>query len=146
MVTLQANNEFGLVSRNRAEFTINTAGDFTEGIITTAGIPEENVLELVTQSWKDIFIEARNEDDTNTADFRIYVTKKFNRSVPATGDAFWDVTGVHWEKPFEVLALATNTNIVVQDFINKGYTYMVVTVESNIAGTETIVRAIMTQR
>jgi len=146
MVTLQASNEFGLVSKNRAEFTISATGDTTEGKITTAGVAKENVLELVTQSWKDIFIEARNDDATNTADFRIFATKKFNDSVPATGATFWDVTGTHWEEVHETLALGTTTNLAVQDFVNKGYTYMVVEIESNVAGTDTIVRCIMTQR
>ena len=141
----QRSQELGRIVPFRIYQTIVTAGDLVEGIHTPAGTTEENLLEMLCQNWRQIFIEGRNEDDTNASTFRFYGTRKFNASVPATGDSFWDVTGVHWETAStDQAAVATNTNITPVELLDKGYTYIVVTIQSAVAATETIARAILT--
>lgn len=141
----QRSQELGRIVPFKAFQTITNAGDTVEGPHTPAGTTEENVLEMLTQNWRHIFIEGRNEDDTNTATFRFYGTRKFNSSVPPTGDAFWTVTGDHWEEAATAqAAVATNTNITPVVLTDKGYTYVVVTIQSAVAATETIARAILT--
>lgn len=141
----QRSREFGRILANKMFQTIAAAGDLVEGKITTAGTTEENLLEMLTQNWRTIFIEGRNEDDTNTSTFRFYGTRKYNESVPDTGNAFWDVTGVHWETASaDQAAVATNTNITPVEIVDKGYTYIVVTIQSAVAATETIGRALLT--
>jgi len=142
MVALQRIVDFGLITSLRTTFTINAAADKEEGIITTVDTTEENVLEIPCQNYKSVYIEGRNEDDTNTATFKTYATRKWAEKVAIDGDAFWTVTGAHWELIDTQTAVTTNTNLTTQELVDKGYTYIVVTVTSAVAGTETIVRAI----
>jgi len=146
MVTLQRDVDFGHQKTNawKTSFTINAAGDKTEGVITTVDTTEENVLEIFCQNYKNVFIEGRNEDDTNVAEFKTYATRKWQETIPDTGDAFWTVTGVHWELIDTQTGVTTNTNTTPQTLVDIGYTYIVVTVESAVAGTESIVRAVIT--
>lgn len=142
MVSLQRTVDYGLRTSNRAVFTINTAGDVVEGIITTAGTTEENVLEVACRNYKSVFIEGRNEDDTNVATFKIYATRKWSEAVEEDGSAYLDISGDHWELLDTQAAVTTNTNITPVEFLDKGYVHIVVTVQSSVAATETIVRAI----
>lgn len=105
--------------------TITATGNTTEGPVT---LPEAktNVLEIVCQSWRQVFIESRNDDPTNTITQTIYGTRKFMESVPAQGDGFWDVTADHWELLDTQSNIATATNGTPKEFVDKGYTYMVV--------------------
>ncbi len=142
----QRSREFGRILATKAFQTITAAGDLVEGPITTAGTTEENLLEMLTQNWRTIFIEGRNEDATNTASFKFYGTRKWNETIPPTGDTFWDVTEDHWEATISADQddVATGTNLTPVVLIDKGYTYVVVTVESAVAATDTICRAILT--
>jgi hypothetical protein len=137
--------EFGRVLANKIFQTITTSGDLVEGPHTPSGTTEENLLEMLTQNWRMIHIEGRNEDDTNTSTFRFYGTRKYLETIPPSGDAFWDVTGVHWEQASaDQAAVGTNTNITPVTLSDTGYTYVVVTIQSAVAATETIARAVLT--
>jgi len=141
----QRSRELGRVVPQKIFQTITTAGDLVEGPVNTGGTTEVNILEMLTQNWRNIFIEGRNADGTNTATFRFYGTRKYNETIPSTGDSFWDVTGVHWETvSADQAAVGTGTNITPVELVDKGYTYIVVTVQSAIAGTSTILRAVLT--
>jgi len=146
MVTLQRDVDFGHQKTNawKTSFTINAAGDKTEGAITTVDTTEENVLEIFCQNYKNVFIEGRNNDATNVAEFKTYATRKWQETIPDTGDTFWDVTEDHWELIDTQAAVATTTNTTPQVIVDIGYTYIVVTVESAVAGTDSIVRSIIT--
>jgi hypothetical protein len=140
----QRSKDFGRILANRIYQTITTAGDEVEGDISVT-TSETNVLEILAQNWRQVFIEGRNEDATNTSDWGFYGTRKYNESVPPTGNAFWDVTGAHWEEASpDQDAVTTTTNITPITLLDKGYTYIVVTVEGNIAATDTIARAVLT--
>jgi len=136
----QRMKDFGRISSWRIYQTISTAGDLLEGNVTVTTTPT-NVLEMVTQNYKNVNIELRNDGSSNTADFVIYHTSKFNDSVPATGNAFWDVTGDHWIAETEIAAVGTDTNAARQEFVEKGWTYVVVTANGNTGSTDVIVRA-----
>lgn len=105
--------------------TITATGDTAEGPVT---LPEAktNVLEIVAQSWRQVFIESRNDDPTNTITQTIYGTRKFMESVPAQGDAFWDVTADHWELLDTQSNIAVSTNGTPYLATDKGFTYLVV--------------------
>jgi len=137
--------DFGRVGLTRMFQTITTAGDKLEGPIDVPAA-ETNVLEIVAQNWKNVFLEGRNEDGSNTSDWKFYGTRKFNDSVPATGDSFWTVTEDHWEPAIspDQDTVATGTNITPVVLTDLGFTYIVVTVEGSGADTSTIARAILT--
>lgn len=122
--------------------TIATSGDLVEGTVTLTST-ESNNLEIVAQSWRQVFIEGRNDGSTNTADQKIYGTRKFNLSVPDTGDSFWDVTADHWEVVDTQPTIAVSTNSTPVTLVDKGYTYLVVTGLSA-SGTTFISRAVLT--
>ena len=141
----QRSQELGRIVPYKIFQTISTAGDLVEGPHTTAGTTQENVLEMLVQNWRHVFIEGQNDDPTNTASFKFWATRKFNASVPATGDTFWDVSEDHWETASaDQDAVATGANITPVILLDKGYTYVVVTAESDTAATLTIARAVLT--
>lgn len=109
--------------------TITTSGDTAEGPVTLPEV-KTNVLEIVSQSWRQVFIESRNDDPTNTVTQTIYGTRKFNESVPATGDSFWDVTQSHWELLDTQANIAISTNGTPKEYVDKGYTYFVVAADA----------------
>ncbi len=137
-------NDFGRVGLTRMYQTITTTGDKLEGSVSVPDAGVTNVLEIVAQNYKNAFIEGRNDDATNTSDWEIFGTRKFNDSVPAEGDAFWDITGDHWESINTQADVTTNTNITPIELVDKGYTYLVVNVTADVAATDTIARAILT--
>ncbi len=141
----QRMKDYGRISSWRMYQTITTAGDLLEGSVSVPSAGTTNVLEMVTQNYKNVFIEGRNEDATNTSDWIVYATRKFNESVPATGATFWDVTEDHWEEAeTEQSNVTTGTNIVPVVLVDKGYTYVVVNVTGDVAAVDTIARAIVT--
>jgi len=117
--------DFGRVALTRMYQSITTAGDLTEGPVTLPEAPT-HLLEIVAQNYKSVFIEGRNNDTTNTVTQKIFATRKFNESVPATGNSFWTETADHWELIDTQTDIATTTNAVVKEFVDKGFTYMVV--------------------
>ena len=135
--------ESGRIVPIRIYQTITTAGDTAEGAFDV-GNSEINILEIVVQSWRQIFIEGRNDDGSNTTTQVIYGTRKWNDSVPATGNIFWDITENHWEVLDTQAAIASNTNALPKEFVDKGYTYFVVTQKGSGAGTSIINRAVLT--
>ena len=135
--------DFGRVSMNRMYQTITNTGDTAEGAVTV-GTSETNVLEMVAQNFKSFFIEGRNTHGTQTCTFKIYGTRKFIESVPATGDAHWTASGTHWALLNTQSAVAANTNTTPQSFIDAGYTYLLVTAQGSGAGTTLISRAMFT--
>jgi len=137
-------NDFGRVGLTRMYQTITTTGDKVEGLVSVPDAGVTNVLEIVAQNYKNAFIEGRNEDSTNTSSWEIFGTRKFNDSVPATGDTFWTTTEDHWESIDTQAAVGTGTNITPVELVDKGYTYLVVTVSGDTAATDTIARAILT--
>ncbi len=142
----QRMNDFGRVGLTRMYQTITATGDKAEGDTpATNAAGGTNILEMVGQNWKNVFIEARNEDATNTASFEAFGTRKFNDSVPDSGNAFWDVTEDHWES-IEASQddVATATNITPIEIVDKSYTYIVLNVLAAVAPTDTIARAILT--
>jgi len=136
--------DYGRVGITRMYQTITTAGDIVEGIVSVPTAGTTNVLEIVAQNFKNVYIEGRNDDATNTSDWEIFATRKFNDSVPATADTFWTTTEDHWESLNTQANLGTETNLVVQEYVDKGYTYLVVNVTADVAATDTIARAILT--
>ena len=118
--------DYGVHTRNAMYQTITTVGDVEEGPITLPE-PETNILEIVAQNHKNVFIEGRNDGADNTVTQKIYGTRKWNASVPATGNAFWTVTGNHWEVVDTQAAIAVTTNATPVELVDKGYTYLVVT-------------------
>jgi hypothetical protein len=118
--------DYGVHTRNAMYQTITTVGDVEEGPITLPE-PETNILEIVAQNHKNIFIEGRNNGADNTVTQKIYGTRKWNASVPATGNAFWTVTGNHWEVVNTQAAINITTNATPVELVDKGYTYLVVT-------------------
>ena len=116
----------GRIVPMRAYQSITTAGDLLEGPITLPEA-ETNILEIVCQSWRQVFIEGRNEGADNTVTQKVYGTRKFIDSVPPQGDAFWTVTGNHWEVVDTQAAIAVTTNATPVVLVDKGYTYLVVT-------------------
>lgn len=136
--------DFGRVGLTRMYQTITSTGDKLEGSVSVPTAGTTNVLEIVAQNYKNAFIEGRNDDATNTSDWEIFGTRKFNDSVPATGDTFWDVTGAHWESINLQANVTTTTNITVVELVDKGFTYLVVNVTADVAATDTIARAILT--
>ena len=140
----QRAKDFGRVLPTRIYQTETVAGDDAEGPIDVPAA-ETNVLEILAQNWRQMFIEGRNEDGANTSTWNFYGTRKYMESVPPTGNAFWTVTGDHWElASTEQAAVATSTNITPVELLDKGYTYLVVTVEGSGADTATIARAVLT--
>lgn len=140
----QRTKEFGRIVPTKMFQTITDSGDTVEGAIDVPA-SETNVLEILSQNWRNIFIEGRNEDGSNTSDWKFYGTRKYNDSIPASGNSFWDVTGDHWESvSSDQNTVATTTNITPVELVDKGYTYIVVTVEGSGADTSTIARAILT--
>lgn len=140
----QRSKDFGRILANRIYQTITTTGDEVEGPIDVPAA-ETNVLEILAQNWRHIFIEGRNEDGTATSDWKFYGSRKYNESVPPTGDTFWDVTEDHWEEAsIDQDTVATGTNITPVVLLDKGYVYLVVTVEGSVADTSTIARAVLT--
>lgn len=136
--------ELGRIVPNRIYQTITTAGDKVEGPIDVPAT-ETNVLEMLTQGWRTLSIEGYNNDGTNTSNWKFYGTRKFNESVPASGDSFWDVTGVHWETASaDQSTIATSTAITSVNLVDKGYTYVVITVAGSGADTSTIARVVLT--
>lgn len=140
----QRMKDFGRVVPNRIYQTITTAGDEVEGPVDIAD-SETNVLEILSQNWRHVFLEGRNDDGTNTSTWNFYGTRKYNESIPGSGDTFWDVTENHWELvSTEQAAVGTGTNITPVTLTDLGYTYIVVTVTGSAAGTATIARAVLT--
>jgi len=141
----QRMKDYGRISNWRMYQTITTAGDLVEGSVSVPTAGTTNVLEMVTQNYKNIFVEGRNDDATNTSDWVVYATRKFNESVPATGATFWDVTEDHWEVAETAQSnVAAGANLVPVVLLDKGYTYVVVNVTADVAATDTIARAIVT--
>jgi len=137
--------DYGRISNWRMYQTITTTGDLLEGSVSVPTAGTTNVLEMVTQNYKNVFVEGRNDDATNTSDWTVYATRKFNDTVPPTGNAFWDVTGDHWEiAETAQLDVAAGANLVPVVLVEKGYTYVVVNVTADVAATDTIARAIVT--
>jgi len=136
--------DFGRVGLTRMYQTITNTGDIVEGVVSVPTAGTTNVLEIVAQNYKHVFIDGRNNDATNTSDWVIYATRKFNESVPATGATFWDVTEAHWITLSTQTDVATTTDITPVDTTDKGYTYYVVNVTADVAATDTIARAILT--
>lgn len=122
--------------------SITTAGDESEGPIVLPE-PETNILEIVSQSWRTVYLEGRNEDTTNTVTQKIYATRKFNQSVPPQGDTFWTVTEDHWELIDTQTSIGTSTNATPVELVDKGYTYIVVTGdgENGVASSGTVTAA-----
>lgn len=118
--------DYGVHTRNAMYQTITSAGDLVEGAITLPEA-ETNILEMVVQNHKNVFIEGRNQDTVNTVTQKIYATRKFNASVPATGNAFWTVTGDHWVAINTQAGIAVSTNATAVELVDKGFTYIVVT-------------------
>jgi len=140
----QRMKDYGRISNWRMYQTITNTGDLLEGIVSVPTAGTTNILEMVTQNYKSVFIEGRNDDATNTSDWEIFGTRKFNDTVPATGATFWDTTEDHWESLFTSANLTTTTNLAPQEYVDKGYTYMVLNVTADVAATDTIGRAIVT--
>jgi len=141
----QRMKDYGRISSWRMYQTITTAGDLLEGSVSVPTAGTTNVLEMVTQNYKNVFVEGRNEDSTNTSDWIVYGTRKFNDTVPPTGNIFWDITEDHWEEVEATQAnVATGTNIVPVEIVDKAYTYIVVNVTGDVAAVDTIARAIVT--
>jgi len=122
--------DFGRIVPYRMYQTLTATGDTAEGPVT---LPEAktNILEIVCQSWRQVFIESRNDDPTNLITQTIYATRKFNASVPATGNIFWDVTEDHWELLNTQTDIAVSTNGVPFSLVDKGYTYLVVAADAD---------------
>lgn len=139
----QRMKDYGRISINRMYQTITTAGDVVEGA-ATVGTSETNVLEMVAQNFKSFFIEGRNTHASQTCTFKIYGTRKFIESVPATGDAHWTATGAHWAILDTQSTVAALTNTTPKEFIDKGYTYLLVTAQGSGSGTTLISRAMFT--
>ena len=139
----QRMKDFGRISTTRIYQTITTTGDVAEGEFDV-GATETNILEMVSQNFKNFFIESRNADTANTCTFKIYASRKFNESVPATGDAFWTATGIHWYLLDTQAAVAITSNAVVKEYVDKGYNYLLVTAQGSGAGTGVRARAVFT--
>jgi hypothetical protein len=140
----QRSKDFGRVVPIRIYQTETAAGDEAEGPIDVPAA-ETNVLEILAQNWRQVFIEGRNEDAVATSTWKFYGTRKYMEAVPPSGNAFWAVTGDHWETASaDQAAVAVSTNITPVELLDKGYTYLVVTVEGSVADTSTIARAILT--
>lgn len=133
----QRSKDFGRVNPWRVYQTITTAGDEVEGAVLI-GDTETNVLEILGQNWKVATIESRNEDDTDTADFKIYGTRKYMESIPASGDTFWDVTEPHWQLLDTQNTVAVNTNTTPVIHENQAYTYYVVTGKATVAAKDVL--------
>lgn len=136
----------GRIMPMRIYQTITTAGDLSEGPVA---LPEAktNILEIVCQSWRQLFIESRNDDPTNLITQTIYATRKFNTTVPATGNSFWDVTEDHWELLDTQTDIAVATNGTPYEIVDKGYTYVVVAADAEDGAQATsqyIARAVLT--
>jgi hypothetical protein len=141
----QRMKDFGRLNSWRIYQTITTAGQEVEGTILVPDT-ETNLLEILAQNYKVATFESRNEDDTDTATFKIYGTRKYMESVPATGDAFWLVTGAHWTLLDTQSAVAINTNTTAVIHENQAYTYYVVTGEAaSTKDTLLIARAVLSQ-
>lgn len=107
--------------------TITNPGDMIEGAIDLES-SETNMLEMVCQSWRHVFIEGRNDGRAKTTQ-KIYGTRKFNTSVPGAGEEFWNVSEDHWELLETQTDIANSTNADPLILTDKGYTYIVVTGE-----------------
>jgi len=140
----QSFKDYGRVGITRMYQTIASTGDTTEGVISIPTAGTTNALEIVAQNFKNAFIEGRNEGPTNTSDWVIYATRQFNDSVPATGATFWDVTEDHWEAVDTQANVVADNNITVVELVDKGYTYLVVNITSDVAVTNNRARAILT--
>ena len=141
----QRSKDFGRILANRIYQTITDTGDEVEGPIDVPAT-QTNVLEILAQNWRQIFIEGRNEDAVTTSDWKFYGTRKYNEAIPPTEDTFWDVTEDHWEATISTDqdTVATTTNITPVTLLDKGYTYIVVTVEGSAADASIIARAVLT--
>lgn len=142
----QRSKDFGRLNAWRVYQTVTNATDTVEGAVLI-GDTETNVLEILAQNWKVVTIESRNEDDTDTADFVIYGTRKYMETVPASGDTFWDVTEPHWTALDTQNTVAVNTNTTAVVHENQAYTYYVVTGKASVATKDVLLisRAVLSQ-
>ena len=141
----QRMKDFGRQNLWRIYQTITTTGDLIEGTVLVPAT-ETNMLEIVAQNWKAACFEGRNADVTDTTTFKIYGSRKYMESVPATGDSFWTPSGAHWTllDTQATVTASTNTTAVVHE--NKNYTYYLVTAQAApTKDTLTICRAVLSQ-
>ena len=136
--------DFGRLNSWRIYQTITTTGDEVEGSVNIT-TTETNVLEILSQNYKVVTIESRNDDTTDAATFKIYGTRKYMETVPSTGDTFWDVTEPHWSllNTQAAVAAATNATAVVHE--NQAFTYYVVTADADANTVDIICRAVLSQ-
>lgn len=140
----QRMKDFGRLNSWRIYQTITTSGQEVEGPVTVPNT-ETNFLEILAQNYKVATIESRNNGASVTCTFKIYGTRKYMETVPATGTTFWDVTEPHWTLLDTQAAVGTETNATAVVHENKAYTYYVVTAEAASSTTTVIGRAVLSQ-